>query len=33
MEDVLFGWKITGHYRYTGPKEEVKKPAPDSRRR
>jgi uncharacterized protein len=20
MEDVLFGWKITGHYRYTGPK-------------
>ena len=19
MEDVLFGWKITGHYRYTGP--------------
>ncbi|HZT58082.1 MAG TPA: DUF1287 domain-containing protein [Pyrinomonadaceae bacterium] len=24
MEDVLFGWKITGHYRYTGPKEEVK---------
>ena len=29
MEDVLFGWKITGHYRYEGPKEavpEVKKP-------
>ncbi|HST52801.1 MAG TPA: DUF1287 domain-containing protein [Pyrinomonadaceae bacterium] len=24
MEDVLFNWKITGHYRYTGPKEEVK---------
>lgn len=22
MEDVLFGWKITGHYRYEGPKEE-----------
>jgi uncharacterized protein len=21
MEDVLFGWKITGHYRYAGPKE------------
>jgi uncharacterized protein YijF (DUF1287 family) len=21
MEDVLFGWKITGHYRYEGPKE------------
>jgi len=19
MEDVLFGWKITGHYRYFGP--------------
>lgn len=29
MEDVLFGWKITGHYRYEGPKvetPEVKKP-------
>jgi hypothetical protein len=24
MEDVLFGWKITGHYRYQGPKEEPK---------
>jgi uncharacterized protein YijF (DUF1287 family) len=24
MEDVLFGWKLTGHYRYAGPKEEVK---------
>jgi uncharacterized protein YijF (DUF1287 family) len=23
MEDVLFGWKVTGHYRYEGPKEEV----------
>jgi len=23
-EDVLFNWKITGHYRYTGPKEEGK---------
>ncbi len=22
IEDVLFGWKITGHYRYTGPKPE-----------
>jgi uncharacterized protein YijF (DUF1287 family) len=21
MEDVLFGWTITGHYRYEGPKE------------
>ncbi|MDQ3804866.1 MAG: DUF1287 domain-containing protein [Acidobacteriota bacterium] len=20
MEDVLFNWKITGHYRYTGPR-------------
>jgi uncharacterized protein YijF (DUF1287 family) len=19
MEDVLFDWKITGHYRYVGP--------------
>jgi len=27
MEDVLFGWKITGHYRYEGPKaEEASKP-------
>jgi hypothetical protein len=29
MEDVLFGWKITGHYRYEGPKvgaPEVKTP-------
>ncbi|HEX3561105.1 MAG TPA: DUF1287 domain-containing protein [Pyrinomonadaceae bacterium] len=25
MEDVLFNWKITGHYRYTGPKEEGKR--------
>ncbi|HWW75641.1 MAG TPA: DUF1287 domain-containing protein, partial [Pyrinomonadaceae bacterium] len=24
MEDVLFAWKITGHYRYQGPKEEPK---------
>ncbi|MCA1633023.1 MAG: DUF1287 domain-containing protein [Acidobacteria bacterium] len=23
MEDVLFNWKITGHYRYTGPKKTV----------
>ena len=23
MEDVLFGWKITGHYRYEGPKREA----------
>ena len=33
MEDVLFNWKITGHYRYAGPKEEVKRPAPDGRRK
>jgi uncharacterized protein YijF (DUF1287 family) len=25
MEDVLFGWKITGHYRYEGPKAEAPK--------
>jgi uncharacterized protein YijF (DUF1287 family) len=24
MEDVLFAWTITGHYRYTGPKEGPK---------
>jgi uncharacterized protein YijF (DUF1287 family) len=24
MEDVLFGWKITGHYRYAGAKEKQK---------
>jgi uncharacterized protein YijF (DUF1287 family) len=33
MEDVLFNWKITGHYRYTGPKEEAPKPTPSDRRR
>ncbi len=27
MEDVLFAWKITGHYRYTGPKREAARPA------
>jgi hypothetical protein len=32
MEDVLFSWKITGHYRYTGPKEESRRPAPRGRR-
>jgi uncharacterized protein YijF (DUF1287 family) len=40
MEDVLFGWKITGHYRYEGPKveapevktPEVKKPETNTRR-
>ena len=30
MEDVLFNWKITGHYRFTGPKVEVK-PTPQPR--
>ncbi|MDT7690515.1 MAG: uncharacterized protein QOE46_3274 [Acidobacteriota bacterium] len=24
MEDVLFAWKITGHYRYTGPKGDAR---------
>ena len=33
MEDVLFNWKITGHYRYTGPKEEVTRPAATGRGR
>jgi uncharacterized protein YijF (DUF1287 family) len=28
MEDVLFNWKITGHYRYAGPKEEIKAAEP-----
>lgn len=28
MEDVLFSWKITGHYRFTGPKAEDKPAAP-----
>jgi uncharacterized protein YijF (DUF1287 family) len=32
MEDVLFNWKITGHYRFTGPKVEVK-PTPQPRAR
>jgi uncharacterized protein YijF (DUF1287 family) len=27
MEDVLFNWKITGHYRYAGPKAEAARPA------
>ena len=33
MEDVLFSWKITGHYRYTGPKAEAKPPQPAARRK
>jgi uncharacterized protein len=32
MEDVLFNWKITGHYRFSGPKQEAKpKPQPSTR--
>jgi uncharacterized protein YijF (DUF1287 family) len=34
MEDVLFAWKITGHYRFTGPKAESKPaPQPSARRK
>ena len=35
MEDVLFNWKITGHYRFEGPKEESKprQPQPGARRK
>jgi uncharacterized protein YijF (DUF1287 family) len=34
MEDVLFNWKITGHYRFTGPKAEATPtPRPRARRR
>ncbi|MFL6256458.1 MAG: DUF1287 domain-containing protein [Pyrinomonadaceae bacterium] len=33
MEDVLFSWKITGHYRFDGPKEEVTRPQPSGRRK
>ncbi|HEX9918503.1 MAG TPA: DUF1287 domain-containing protein [Pyrinomonadaceae bacterium] len=37
IEDILFAWKITGHYRYTGPPPPAPKPAtapvrPTSRR-
>ena len=32
MEDVLFAWKITGHYRFAGPKAEAT-PTPQSRAR
>lgn len=33
IEDVLFSWKITGHYRYTGPKPKPKpQPSPERRR-
>jgi uncharacterized protein YijF (DUF1287 family) len=27
IEDILFAWKITGHYRYTGPPAPTPKPA------
>lgn len=34
IEDVLFNWKITGHYRYFGPKPKPKPtPAPSRERR
>jgi uncharacterized protein YijF (DUF1287 family) len=36
MEDVLFSWKITGHYRFIGPKPEPKpspQPQPRTRRK
>lgn len=36
MEDVLFNWKITGHYRFDGPKPEPKpspRPQPTARRK
>ena len=35
IEDVLFNWKITGHYRYTGPKPKPQpspQPSPERRR-
>jgi uncharacterized protein YijF (DUF1287 family) len=28
IEDILFAWKITGHYRYTGPPPPAPTPAP-----
>ncbi len=33
MEDVLFAWKITGHYRYEGPRREARPAAPAGGRR
>ena len=34
MEDVLFNWKITGHYRFAGPKPEARPtPRPTARRK
>lgn len=31
IEDILFAWKITGHYRYTGPPPPAPKPKPAPR--
>lgn len=31
IQDVLFNWKITGHYRYTGPPPPSPSPAPTSK--
>lgn len=31
IEDILFSWKITGHYRYTGPPPPPPKPTPPTR--
>jgi uncharacterized protein YijF (DUF1287 family) len=33
LEDVLFAWKITGHYRFNGPKAEAARPQPRSSRK
>jgi uncharacterized protein len=34
IEDILFNWKITGHYRYTGPKPTPQpQPSPSRERR
>ena len=33
LEDVLFSWKITGHYRYTGPPPPTPSPTPAPARR
>lgn len=33
MEDVLFAWKVTGHYRFTGPRQEARPPRPAGGRR
>jgi uncharacterized protein YijF (DUF1287 family) len=31
IEDILFNWKVTGHYRYMGPKLEQPKPSLEKR--